>query len=108
MMGDKGVSYLVKNSSLRELDISLNEITHKGFSEVIAVLPKTSIITLKCNMNPLGDRSLFILAPYLANSEAKLKRLEISACRFNDEGFAQLLKVFPINKVLTYIRCDKH
>lgn len=112
MMRDKGVSYLAqslaKNSSLRELDISLNEITHKGFSEAITVLSRTNITTLKCSMNPLGDKGLFILAPYLAGSEAKLRRVEVSACRFSDEGFAQLLKVFPINRTLTYACCDKH
>ena len=77
-------------SSLRELDISLNEIGPVGFQALCEVLPITKLTTLVCAKNFLGDEILTIFAQLLAKKN--LKRFDLSSCRLNDAGLIHLIE----------------
>ena len=59
MIGDDGLIYLAESvktaQKLTYLDISNNEIGPAGFQSLCEVLPDTSITTLICSKNFLGD-----------------------------------------------------
>lgn len=95
IIGDQGIILLANalkesKSSLRELDISLNEIGPVGFQALCEVLPITKLTTLVCAKNFLGDEILTIFAQLLAKTN--LKRFDLSSCRLNDAGLIHLIE----------------
>lgn len=75
--------------SLKEIDISLNEIGPQGFQALCEVLPQTNIQTLVCNKNFLSDEILAFFAQILPAS--KLRKFDLSSCRLNDSGLIHLI-----------------
>lgn len=60
VIGDQGIIMISQalretRHTLRELDISLNEIGPQGFQSLCGILPSTKIQVLICNKNFLGD-----------------------------------------------------
>lgn len=82
--------------TLKELDISLNEIGPHGFQALCEVLPQTKITTLVCNKNFLGDDILAHFAQILP--QTRLKKFDFSSCRLNDQGLLHLIEALQNDK----------
>ena len=97
---------LKEADTLSVLDISLNEIGPAGFQALCEVLPDTSISTLICNKNFLGDDVMAYFANILADpsSSGRLKKFDFSACRLNDAGLIYLINALQNNKNVSSIK----
>jgi len=56
--------------TLQELDVSLNEITSTGFQALCEALPHTSLQTLVCCKNMLGDEILSFFAQVIEGEDS--------------------------------------
>jgi Ran GTPase-activating protein (RanGAP) involved in mRNA processing and transport len=94
--------------NLKELDVSLNEIGPTGFQELCNVLPFTSINTLICNKNFLGDDILSLFAQVITGEHgqpaSKLKKFDFSSCRLNDAGLLYVINALQSNKLISHIK----
>ena len=104
-IGDEGASYIAEaldgNKFLQELDVSFNEVGMKGFTDLIKVLPNSSLFSLLCNRNPLGDDCLVMISNHLGAQTTKLRRVELCTCKLSDKGFAHFLQALQSNKLLS-------
>jgi Ran GTPase-activating protein (RanGAP) involved in mRNA processing and transport len=88
--------------TLKELDISLNEIGPHGFQALCEVLPQTKITTLVCNKNFLGDEILAHFAQILP--QTRLKKFDFSSCRLNDQGLLHLIEALQSDKQISAVK----
>lgn len=94
--------------SVKEIDVSLNEIGPSGFQALCVVLPETNIQTLICSKNFLGDEILGYFSQIISGESGcgttKLKKFDFSSCRLNDLGLTFLISALQHNKLVNSIK----
>ena len=91
--GIKEFMYGVQHStSLRQLNIRENNITHIGAEIIKEYIPKTKITDLNISNNPLGNTGIQHIAKLLNMHDFELTTLNISNCKFNQIGAFYIYK----------------
>lgn len=81
---------LKKNSTLKHLNVSYNEISVFGvdFLKEISLIKNVvnHLDTLNIGNNPLGNEGIRVLSDYLELGNSTIKHLDVSECKFFNIG----------------------
>lgn len=94
-------AYMLKNDTLRELDLSRNEIGDRGargVAKLAFTLP--NLICLKLGDNRIGNDGCKAIAAALSRETCKLEELHLNSNAFNDEASSILFMSLARNIVL--------
>jgi len=102
MLGPRGgatmAGILTMASSLRELNLSHNQLGDEGVIEIFRVLPHTNLTRLELEGNYLTDRCVLELARTL--NQSKVQELLMSYNHITDQGLLALCPVIGNLKIL--------
>lgn len=96
-IGDQGAIQLVIVSSIEEIDLTENKVTHVGIQ---GLANSTTVKKLKLNNNPIGDEGIQLLA----HNESILE-LEVSGCGISGKGISE---VFKVNRTLKKLNASNN
>jgi Ran GTPase-activating protein (RanGAP) involved in mRNA processing and transport len=110
-LDNRGVSILAnalvtRNASMLELDLTCNAITSVGVRALVDdnVDAVKTLTKLCLRENPVGSEGAIILADALGrNAMPSLKRLDLSVCHIDDDGFVALVSALEQNTSLQII-----
>lgn len=91
---------LESNNTITDLNLSANQITHKGWREISEALKKNKKLrTLSLDYNKITDEDVAVIADGLRQSTT-LRSVDLEANRIRDEGGRILLDVVKENEKL--------
>ena len=91
---------LVSNNTIADLNISANQITHRGWREISEALKKTSKLrTLSLDYNKITDEDVAVIADGLRHNTT-LRSIDLDSNHIRDEGGRVLLDVVKGNERL--------
>jgi Ran GTPase-activating protein (RanGAP) involved in mRNA processing and transport len=103
---DEGFFILSKglnnNQSLYKLNISNNDIHHKGLNQGLNLISICKLYSLNISNNPILDEGLKRLTDSLKNFN-NLHRLNVSNCGFEFPGFEHLINALQYIKRIEYL-----
>jgi len=103
---DEGFIILSKglnnNQSLYKLNISNNDIHHKGLNQGLNLISICKLYSLNISNNPIMDEGLKRLTDSLKNFN-NLHRLNVSNCGFEFPGFEHLINALQYIKRIEYL-----
>lgn len=99
-------NFLSNNKSLKKLDLSGNNLTHRFTSAIALPLASQSpLIELNLSRNPLGGRGVSALGPALITN-VKLENIDFSGCKLEPSGFTDFCDNLKRNTALLRIHLD--
>ena len=93
---------LNNNQSLYKLNISNNDIHHKGLNQGLNLITICKLYSLNISNNPIMDEGLKKLTDSLKNFN-NLHKLNVSNCGFEFPGFEHLLNALQYIKRIEYL-----
>ncbi|XP_072133799.1 dynein regulatory complex subunit 5 [Mobula birostris] len=102
--GAKAISYKVRHfSTLRSLNLRLNQIGDEGGEAIVRALVKSSVEDINLASNELSEHVAVVISEVLMRNQT-LKFINLSCNNIGPEGGKQLLEGLAMNKTL--LECD--
>lgn len=101
-------NFLKQNRSVKILDLSGNQLTHRFTTIISSSLGSGSTLEgLNLSRNPIGARGIIPLGSALAKNKS-LKKLSIYGCKIQTSGFVTFCKQMQNNTSLVIFECQKN
>lgn len=98
---------LAGNTSLEDLNLSMNRITSQGGEILKSILQSSPLKSLNMRDNLLGNEGVSKLAEALQNNNS-LTRLDLAGNSISDIGVINLSTIIPNNRTLTHLDLQRN